>query len=104
MSKQPTYKLVFYNQGQVYELYARQIFQSYLMGFIEIEEFVSGERTQLIVDPAEEKLKNEFKAINGLTDQKVSVFNAKSLLKLKPNTAHPVSTPQPGSPAPPSES
>ncbi|MEQ9023294.1 MAG: DUF1820 family protein [Pseudomonadales bacterium] len=63
MSKQPTYRVVFYNQGQVYEIYARQIFQSDLMGFIEIEEFVFGERTQVIVDPAEEKLKGEFASV-----------------------------------------
>lgn len=57
------YRVVFYNQGQVYEVYARQIFQSDLMGFIEIEEFVFGEHTQVIVDPAEEKLKNEFSSV-----------------------------------------
>ena len=60
MSKQPMYRVVFYNQGQVYEVYVRQIYQSDLMGFIEIEEFTFGERTQVIVDPAEEKLKTEF--------------------------------------------
>lgn len=60
MAKQPVFKVVFYNQGQVYEIYARQIFQSDLMGFIEVEEFVFGERSQLIVEPAEEKLKGEF--------------------------------------------
>lgn len=58
--KQPTFRVVFYNQGQVYEVYARQIFQSDLMGFIEVEEFCFGERNQVIVDPAEEKLKTEF--------------------------------------------
>ena len=58
--KQPTFRVVFYNQGQVYEVYARQIFQSDLMGFIEVEEFSFSERTQVIVDPAEEKLKTEF--------------------------------------------
>lgn len=60
MARQPVFKVVFYNQGQIYEIYARQIFQSDLMGFIEVEEFVFGERSQLIVEPAEEKLKNEF--------------------------------------------
>ena len=33
------------------------------MGFIEIEEFIFGERTQVIVDPAEEKLKSEFTSV-----------------------------------------
>jgi hypothetical protein len=63
MAKQPIYRVVFYNQGQIYEVFARQIFQSDLMGFIEIEDFVFGERTQVIVDPAEEKLKTEFAGV-----------------------------------------
>jgi hypothetical protein len=63
MATQPVYKVIFFNQGQVYEIYARQVFQSDLWGFLEVEEFVFGERTQMIVDPAEEKLKNEFATI-----------------------------------------
>ncbi|MBC6429059.1 MAG: DUF1820 family protein [Cellvibrionales bacterium] len=54
------YRVCFYNQGQVYEVYARQVFQSDLVGFIEVGEFVFGERSQHIVDPAEERLKTEF--------------------------------------------
>ena len=57
---QPIYKVVFQNRNKVYEVYARQIFQSDLWGFIELEEFVFGERSQLVVDPAEERLKTEF--------------------------------------------
>lgn len=60
MAKQPIYRVTFVNQGQVYEIYVRQVFQSELWGFLEVEEFVFGERSQMIVDPAEEKLKNEF--------------------------------------------
>jgi len=63
MAKLPVYKVIFFNQGQVYEIYARQVFQSDLWGFLEVEEFVFGERSQMIVDPAEEKLKNEFSTI-----------------------------------------
>ena len=57
---QPIYKVVFLNRNKVYEMYARQIFQSDMWGFIEIEDFVFGERSQLVVDPAEERLKSEF--------------------------------------------
>ena len=57
---QPIYKVIFQSQNQVYEVYARQIFQSDMWGFIEIEEFLFGERSQLLVDPSEEKLKHEF--------------------------------------------
>jgi hypothetical protein len=60
MAKDPIYRVVFYNQGQIYEIYARQVYQSDLMGFIEFEDLVFGERSQLVVDPAEERLKSEF--------------------------------------------
>ncbi len=63
MAKNPIYKVIFYNQNQVYEIYARAIYQSEMYGFIEIEEFVFGERSQVLVDPAEEKLKTEFAAV-----------------------------------------
>lgn len=54
------FKVIFYNQNQVFEVYARAIYQSEMYGFVEVEEFVFGERGNLVVDPSEEKLKNEF--------------------------------------------
>ncbi|MDF1644554.1 MAG: DUF1820 family protein [Pseudomonadales bacterium] len=63
MASQPVYKVVFYNQNNVFEVYARHIYQSDLYGFIEIEELVFGERSQLLVDPSEEKLKSEFDGV-----------------------------------------
>ncbi|MEH6565061.1 MAG: DUF1820 family protein [Halopseudomonas sp.] len=61
--KQPVFRVIFNNQGQVFELYAQQIFQSELWGFMEIEELIFGERSQLVVDPGEEKLKNQFDGV-----------------------------------------
>ena len=63
MAQQPVYKVIFQNGNEVVEVYARQIFQSDLWGFIEIEEFVFGERSQVLVDPSEEKLKNAFSGV-----------------------------------------
>jgi hypothetical protein len=63
MASDAIYKIIFLNQGQVYEMYARHVYQSDLWGFLEVEEFVFGERSQMIVDPAEEKLKTEFSSI-----------------------------------------
>ena len=63
MAAEPIYKVIFLNQNQVFELYARQIYQSDLYGFIEVEEYVFGERSQIVLDPAEEKLKNEFAGV-----------------------------------------
>ncbi len=57
------YKVIFLNKGSVYEMYAKQIYQSDLYGFVEVEEFIFGERSQLVVDPSEEKLKSEFEGV-----------------------------------------
>jgi len=59
----PVYKVIFLNQDEVFEIFARAIFQSEMYGFIEVEELVFGERSGLLVDPAEEKLKNEFAGV-----------------------------------------
>ncbi|MBQ61244.1 MAG: hypothetical protein CMQ19_04120 [Gammaproteobacteria bacterium] len=64
MASTPIYKIIFFNQGQIFEIYARQIYQSDLYGFIEVEELVFGERSQMLVDPSEEKLKSEFEGVN----------------------------------------
>lgn len=54
------YKISFLNKGKVYEVFVKQVYQSDLYGFIEIEEFVFDNRSQMVVDPSEEKLKTEF--------------------------------------------
>jgi len=63
MATTPIYRVIFQSQNQVYEVYAREIYQSEMYGFIEVEEFVFGERSQMLVDPAEEKLKSEFAGV-----------------------------------------
>lgn len=61
--EQSIYRVVFVHQDKVFEIYARQVFQSDLYGFIEVEEFLFGERSQMIVDPGEDRLKNEFSGV-----------------------------------------
>lgn len=63
MADEKLYKVIFMNQGQVYEVYARGVGHGSLFGFVEIEELVFGERTTVVVDPAEEKIKSEFQGV-----------------------------------------
>ncbi|MCK4707803.1 MAG: DUF1820 family protein [Gammaproteobacteria bacterium] len=51
---------MFHNQDKIYELYAHEVGQASMLGFIEIGDIIFGERSKLLVDPAEEKLKSEF--------------------------------------------
>jgi hypothetical protein len=57
------YKVLFHNQGQVYEVYAHSIYQSDLYGFIEVEDYIFGKQGQMVIDPGEEKLRSEFEGV-----------------------------------------
>ncbi len=63
MASNHIFRILFVNQGKVYELYARKVSHGTLFGFVEVEEFVFGERTQLVLDPAEERIKGEFAGV-----------------------------------------
>ena len=63
MSDKTLYKIVFMSQGQVYEIYARNVSHGGLFGFIEVEKLVFGERSSVVVDPSEEKIKSEFENV-----------------------------------------
>ena len=57
------YRIFFHNQGHVYEVYAHAIYQSDLFGFVEIEDYIFGEKSQMVIDPAEDKLRTEFSGV-----------------------------------------
>jgi hypothetical protein len=57
------FRIMFVNQGKVYEIYARKVSHGELFGFIEVEELVFGERATVVVDPAEERIKGEFDGV-----------------------------------------
>ena len=57
------YKVIFLNQGKVYEVYARGVSHGGLFGFVEVEELVFGTRSTVVVDPSEEKIKTEFEGV-----------------------------------------
>ena len=63
MADRRIYKVIFMSQGQVYEIYASEISQGALFGFVEVEEILFGERSQVVVDPSEERLKHEFDGV-----------------------------------------
>jgi hypothetical protein len=60
MASNHIFKIIFVNQGKVYEIYARKVSHGALFGFVEIEELVFGERASVVLDPGEERLKSEF--------------------------------------------
>jgi hypothetical protein len=63
MKTRSIYRIRFHNQGEVYELYARKVSQSALYAFVEVEDILFGERSRVVVDPSEERLKSEFAGV-----------------------------------------
>jgi hypothetical protein len=76
MASSHIFKIMFVNQGKVYELYARKVSQGRLFGFIEVEELVFGERSTVVLDPSEERIKSEF------TDVKCTMLPMHSILRI----------------------
>ena len=62
-NKKGIYKIQFHNQGKLYELYARQVSMSNMYAFIEVADIIFGEKTKVVVDPSEERLKQEFSSV-----------------------------------------
>lgn len=60
MSKQPLYKVTFHNLGKIYEIYARHVASSALWGFTEVGELVFDVNDGVLIDPTEERLRDEF--------------------------------------------
>ena len=63
MSKKGIYKIVFVQLGEIYEIYAKSIYQSDMYGFIEAEDYMFDQNSQIVVDTSEEKLKATFSGV-----------------------------------------
>jgi hypothetical protein len=57
------FKIIFVNQGKVYEIYARKVSHGTLFGFVEVEELVFGTQSSVVLDPGEERIKAEFEGV-----------------------------------------
>jgi len=63
MARKQIYRVIFHNQGKLYELHAGKVASSDLYGFVEVADLIFGERSAVVVDPSEERLKAEFSAV-----------------------------------------
>ncbi len=60
MKENRLYKIVFLNNGKVYELFSEGVTTSGLWGFIEVSDLVFDTTDGIVVDPTEEKMRQEF--------------------------------------------
>ena len=60
MAEKKLYKVVFLNGGKVYELFSEAVASSGLWGFLEVSGLVFDTSDGVVVDPTEEKMRQEF--------------------------------------------
>jgi len=63
MTDENLYRVRFFSEDKIYEVYARDVLQGELYGFVILSELVFDNNTTLVVDPSEEKLKSEFSGV-----------------------------------------
>jgi len=63
-NKNTTYRVVFEQNDTIVELYAKYVSEAeHLFGFIVVEDFLFGEKSSVVVDPSEERLKTIFQEV-----------------------------------------
>jgi len=63
VNKKLVYKILFQQDDSIVELYAKHVSEAEMFGFIAIEDLLFGETSSVVVDPAEERLKEQFKDV-----------------------------------------
>lgn len=82
---QGMYKFSFLNQGKVYEIYCRKVSGSELSyGFVEASELVFENDRTVVIDPTEERLREEFADVEVLHVPMHSVIRIEEVRKRGP--------------------
>lgn len=79
--KQQLFRIAFLNHGKVYELFCSGVCSSSLLGFVEVSGLVFGEKDSMLVDPTEEKMRDEFEGVEVLHLPMHSVLRVEQVKK-----------------------
>lgn len=76
------YKVIFHNHNKVYEIYCQQVAGcEFSYGFVEFSDFVFESARELVVDPTEERLREEFKDVESLNVPMHAVIRVEKVKK-----------------------
>ncbi len=81
MADKQMYRVAFLNHGKVYELYCTGVTSSGLWGFVEVSGMVFDTGDGVVVDPTEEKLRDEFEGVEVLHLPMHSVLRVEEVRK-----------------------
>ena len=75
------FRVAFLNHGKVYELFCTGVCTSGLLGFVEVSGLVLEEKDSIVVDPTEEKMRDEFDGVEVLHLPMHSVLRVEQVKK-----------------------
>ncbi len=75
------YRVSFLKHGKVYEMYCDNLSNGNLWGFVELTGLVFGEKGSVVVDPTEEKMRDEFEGVETLFLPMHSVLSIEKVKK-----------------------
>ena len=78
------FRIAFLNHGKVYELFCSGVCTSGLLGFIEVTGLEFEDKGSLVVDPTEEKMRDEFDGVEILHLPMHSVLRVEQVRKKGP--------------------
>jgi len=79
------FRIAFLNHGKVYELFCSGVCTSGLLGFIEVSGLEFEDKGSLVVDPTEEKMRDEFDGVEILHLPMHSVLRVEQVRKKGPS-------------------
>lgn len=78
------FRIAFLNHGKVYEIFCSGVCTSGLLGFIEVSGLEFEDKDSLVVDPTEEKMRDEFEDVEILHLPMHSVLRVEQVRKKGP--------------------
>ncbi len=63
-SEDSVFRVLFHNQGKIFDVYVRSVSRAELFGFLELKDFVFSKPSSMVIDPTEDRLRNEFDTVN----------------------------------------
>ena len=79
--KEKLFRVAFLNHSKVYELFCTGICTSELLGFVEVSGLVFAEKDSMVVDPTEEKMRDDFDGVELLHLPMHSVLRVEQVRK-----------------------
>ncbi len=86
----PVFRIQFQHRDQLIDLYAHGVSQSSMMAFVELSDLIFNKKTDIVIDPSEEKIKAEFDGVKSTYIPVHAIIRIDEVEKTGPNKIRPL--------------